>query len=568
MTPDDIERFGYGNEAFFLDLEQRVMQDVVRRIKGAKVITRTADFQLNRLSDLGYSDQEIKDMLQNTLDASDAYIDSIYEKALQTEYIDNEDLYKVVGKTFIPYEKNTFIRQIIKAARKQTKDEMRNITRTMGFVVNDRNGQVFKELSKFYKDTLDDAMSEISTGTFDYNTTLRKTVRQMTNSGIRWIDYASGHHNRIVVASRRSVFTGLGNLTRQIAEYNGEQLGTNDYEVAWHANARPTHRVWQGKVWSYEELISECGLGTAEGLCGNNCYHIYYPFIKGYSKRNWSDTWLRKQNEKEEQLHSFAGKEYDAYAATQRQRALETRMRAQRESIKLLQDGEGDSFDILSMQSRYRATMDEYVKFSDTMGLRQQRERIYMDSLGKRAVSNVRNISNVDIRKAMTKQLKKLTEEEAGVMKKMSGALSQKINFAISHGLPLEKYKKQIALLDSALSKGHITKDLTLFRKTVPEFLLNKKDWDDKDMFNLKGSVLKNSIYTSTSLIDFNYPLRNVIMQIDVSKGFKGAIYLKDLAYDKYKSQEEILFKRNLIYQVIDVEKKENDFVMKVRLLG
>ena len=53
MTPDDIERFGYGNEAFFLDLEQRIMLDVVRRLKDAKVITRTADFQLNRLSDLG-----------------------------------------------------------------------------------------------------------------------------------------------------------------------------------------------------------------------------------------------------------------------------------------------------------------------------------------------------------------------------------------------------------------------------------------------------------------------------------------------------------------------------------
>lgn len=75
MTPDDIERFGYGNEAFFLDLEQRIMLDVVRRLKDAKVITRTADFQLNRLSNLGYSDQEIKDMLQETLNASDTYID-------------------------------------------------------------------------------------------------------------------------------------------------------------------------------------------------------------------------------------------------------------------------------------------------------------------------------------------------------------------------------------------------------------------------------------------------------------------------------------------------------------
>ena len=413
MTPNDIERFGYGNEAFFLDLEQRIMLDVVRRLKDAKVITRTADFQLNRLSDLGYSDQEIKDMLQETLNASDAYIDSIYDKALKTEYIDNEALYKAAGKSLIPYEKNAFVRQLVLAARKQTKNEMRNITKTMGFVVNDRNGQVFKELSKFYKDTLDEAMTDITTGSFDYNTTLRKTVRQMTNSGIRWIDYESGHHNRIVVASRRSVFTGLGNLAGQMAEYNAEQLGTSDYEVAWHANARPTHRVWHGQVWSREELVTVCGLGTAEGLLGANCYHIYYPFIKGVSKRNWSDSWLRQQNEKEDQIRTFGDKEYTAYTATQRQRVLETRMRAQRESIKLLQDGEGDAFDILTMQARYRATMDEYVKFSDAMELRQQKERIYMDSLGTRGSYNKKGV---------------LTKQEHGALNRYISSDSYKIN--------------------------------------------------------------------------------------------------------------------------------------------
>lgn len=567
MTPDDIERYGYGNEFLFYDLEQRIMADVVRRLKSAGVITRTADFQLNRLSDLGYSDQEIKAILKETLQASEDYINAIYDKALKTEYIDNESLYKAVGKEFIPFEENSFIQQIVTAAKLQTRNELKNMTKSLGFAVDERSGKEFKDLSQFYHGVLDRAMVDITTGSFDYNTALRKTVQQMTNSGVRWIDYETGHHNRITTASRRSVMTGLSNLTRQINEYNGEQLGTNDYEVAWHANARPSHREWQGLVWSYEELVSVCGLGTVEGLCGANCYHIYYPFIKGLSKRNWSDAWLRQQNEKEDAARTFAGKEYTGYAALQRQRVLETRMRAQRESIKLLQVGDGDPFDILSMQSRYHATMDEYVSFSKAMGLRQQKERIYMDSLGKTAAFNVKHISNIDVRKAMTKQLVNLSGEEAEVLKKMSGALSQKINFAIGHGLSLDKYQNQISLLDSALSKGYIPKKLTLFRKTVPEFILDKKDWTDDDMFNLKGSVLKNRIYTSTSLIDFEYPLRNVIMQIEVPKGFKGAIYLKELAYEKYKAQEEILFKRNLSYQVLNIEKKENNFIVKVRFL-
>ncbi len=127
-------------------------------------------------------------------------------------------------------------------------------------------------------------------------------------------------------------------MTGKIADYNAEQLGTEYFEVAWHANARPSHREWQGKVWSKDELVSVCGLGKVTGLLGANCYHTYYPFIPGVSERNWTDDELAELNAKEDVKKPFAGKEYNAYEATQRQRQLETAMRAQRcknESLKL-----------------------------------------------------------------------------------------------------------------------------------------------------------------------------------------------------------------------------------------
>lgn len=387
MTPEDIERFGYGNEAIFLELEQRILEDIVRRIKNTGVITRSADYQMNRLIDYGYSEKEIKELLRDTMAVSEAYIDAIYQSAIQTDYIDNKKLYEALGKEFISFEDNDFIQQLVSAVKEQTKAEIQNITRTLGFVIRSKDGTVVKELSDFYREFMDKATSDIMTGTFDYNTTLRRAIKKMTNSGIRWIDYESGHHNRITVASRRSVFTGLSNLSRQIANYNAEQLGTEYFEVAWHANARPTHRRWHGQVWSKEELVSVCGLGTPEGLCGSNCYHVYYPFIKGLSKRNWTDEWLEEQNAREDTLHSFNGREYTAYEATQRQRELETRMRAQREAIQLLKDGGGSEYDILNEQAKYRATMDEYARFSKEMNLRQQKERIYMDGYGKEAAT-------------------------------------------------------------------------------------------------------------------------------------------------------------------------------------
>lgn len=155
----------------------------------------------------------------------------------------------------------------------------------------------------------------------------------MTNSGLRQIDYASGRANRIDVAARRAVMTGVSQLSGKISEMNAEKLGTEHFEVEWHAGARPTHAVWQGRVYSKEELTTVCGLGTVTGLLGANCYHMYYPFVPGISVRNWTDEWLEEQNRKENTPKSFNGKEYTLYEAKQRQRQMETCMRAQRERL-------------------------------------------------------------------------------------------------------------------------------------------------------------------------------------------------------------------------------------------
>lgn len=57
-------------------------------------------------------------------------------------------------------------------------------------------------LSQVYTEHLDCACFDIVSGAFDYNSVLRRTVTQLTNSGLRTIDYASGWHNRVDVAKK------------------------------------------------------------------------------------------------------------------------------------------------------------------------------------------------------------------------------------------------------------------------------------------------------------------------------------------------------------------------------
>ena len=221
------------------------------------------------------------------------------------------------------------------------------------------------------------------TGAFDYNTVLRRVVTQLTNSGLRQIEYSSGYANRIEVAARRAVMTGLTQLSGKIAEYNAEKLGTEYFEVEWHAGARPTHTIWQGRVWSQQQLYDVCGLGTVIGLCGANCYHPYFPFVPGVSVRTYTDDWLDEQNWKESEPTEFRGKEYTLYEAKQRQRQMETAMRAQREKVQLLQKGGADPDDVMLAKCKYQGQLDEYARFSNKMGLKQERERIYIDGRGR-----------------------------------------------------------------------------------------------------------------------------------------------------------------------------------------
>ena len=78
----------------------------------------------------------------------------------------------------------------------------------------------------------------------------------------------------------------------------------------------------------------------------------------------------------------YNGKQYTKYEALQRQRQLETRMRAERQKIKLLQDGEADETDIMLARAKYRGTSQEYTSFSKAMDLPQQRQRVAIDGLG------------------------------------------------------------------------------------------------------------------------------------------------------------------------------------------
>lgn len=383
MNANEIEAFARILDEPMKRLENEIMADIIRRIKINGEITRSADWQIYRLHELGMSKRTIKKLIKEALNLSPQEINHLFKDVIRKGYAEDEEIYRYKGKPYIPFEENLQLQQLITATATQTYNELKNITQSLGFAVRQPDNTLkFTKLADYYQQTLDKATLSIATGAFDYNTVLKKTVAELTNSGLRTVDYETGWSNRVEVATRRAVMTGLGQITGKICEQNAEILGTDMFEVTWHGGARPSHQVWQGKWYTMEQLKSVCGYGTVTGLKGANCYHDFYPVDPEVDEPTYTEEQLAKMNEEENTPVEYNGKKYTKYEALQRQRRLETTMRAQRQKIKLLKEGEADEEDIIIARGKYRATSSEYAKFSEAMNLPQQRERVTIDGLG------------------------------------------------------------------------------------------------------------------------------------------------------------------------------------------
>lgn len=542
MKKPDTDKMSLRMEHIWLEAENRIIEDIVRRIKKAGKITSTADYQINRLVEMGKSTEEVERILKEALNATYPEMFKLYDDIAEWQYVRDKDIYEQVNQEFIPAEENEQLKQISAAVSKQTQDTLKNLAQSYGYSVLMGNKRVFTPFSEYYQKYVDVAIMDLLSGAFDYNTVIRRVVTQMTNSGLRTVDYATGHTNRVPVAVRRSILTGVSQITGHLNLYNAKKLGTNYFEVDWHAGARPTHRVWQGRVYSYEELVSVCGLGTVTGLQGANCYHDFYPFVVGASERQWSDEWLDEQNELESRTRYWKGKELDTYGITQKQRKMETAMRAQRSKIARLKSGGVDADEITIEKARYQAQLYEYATFCNKMGVKQQRERIYMDMNGRLATNTKEQ------NRKYTPEMLKNAGRDSSQYKHYKNILGDDIG-------SLEKFRQM---------KYNEPKKLSVLKKKVDTYSeIDKKDWSSEFKQKSKEAYArfeKEGIYLSVHALSrlprLNKPGYPSIEETDVLAIVKGK--------HKYLEGENKLIFFNEKCQLVVAKNKNTDDIVSI----
>lgn len=192
---------------------------------------------------------------------------------------------------------------------------------------------------------------------------IEDAVSRLAKLGITTIDYKSGVSTSVDAALRRHLVTQANQARNDVLWRRMDEWGCDLVYTTAHYGARPTHAVWQGKVFSrsgrsakYPPLVEATGYGTAAGLCGVNCRHRMVPYVEGATKL--PDTDYSEQ----ERLTGMTGGEY--YAATQAQRRLEAAIRATKREVSV---GEAAGADMTAgrvrlgeLQSKLRAHCREH----------------------------------------------------------------------------------------------------------------------------------------------------------------------------------------------------------------
>lgn len=386
LTPDYLQGAPAELEELFLRLEEDIIADICRRIAKAGYLTDSAEHQVLRLRELGAGTEYIKQKISEYSELSDEAVDRLFFDAAQTSDDFYRKAYDKANIGYTPYEYNDFFQQAVTASVNQTKGELRNFTRSMGFSYRGSNGQVrFHGAAEAYRDCLDYAYMQVMTGAVDHNTAIRNATKRLTEGGLQFVDYASGVRCHADVAARRAVLTGLSQMTGKVSEHNAAEFGTDIVEVDAHAGARPDHAEWQGKWYSlsgkskkYPSLKAVTGYGTVTGLKGANCRHDFYPVIEGISEPSYTEEELKNIDPPP---FEYNGKTYTYYEATQRQRAMERSMRKTKREI-LAADATDDKDRFAEKSVLLRRQKEEYGRFSEAAGLSVRNERAQVGGFG------------------------------------------------------------------------------------------------------------------------------------------------------------------------------------------
>lgn len=362
--------------ALYAAVEQDILLDMARRIREYDFYIPAAQHQHQRLRAMGMAEEEIEAVLSTLSGRSREELKRLMEQAVEKSLSADAAVYAAAGMGPVDPLAAVGVRIVLRSGLAQTGGVFENLTRTTA-----------RTATKQFENALDLAWLQITSGGFDYNTAIRNAIKDLARQGIGAITYPSGHTDTLEVAVRRAVVTGCNQTAAKAQIALMDDLGVDLVETTAHRGARPSHQVWQGRIFSrsgrsdkYPDFVSSTGYGTGPGLCGWNCSHSFGPYIEG-APRAYSPAILERYAT---QTVSYNGKELTMYEAGQQQRYIERQIRRWKRELAAMNGAGLDTGDAAAKLSAWRAREKDFCRQT---GLKRQGERSQISGFGKSEAS-------------------------------------------------------------------------------------------------------------------------------------------------------------------------------------
>ena len=366
LSPRYLAGLSDGLIEIYSQLEIDILRDMARRLARVGKITEATEWQAQVLAEAGGLKQDIAHILRKYDKRIIKEIRSIFNDALiKNARADNRIFAEATGRTVSDNSA-----QAMFATIQKTKQDLTHLTLSTAEVTN-----------KTFLAQANVTYMQVTSGAFDYDTAMKQAANEISKQGLTtMISYTNNGkpvRRSLESAVRMNILTGVNQTASTQTMSNCQGLDCDLVEVTAHIGARPEHEAWQGKVYSISGKsekyppFSVCGYGEADGICGINCRHSFYPYFEGMEK-HYSQNDL---DEMSKETVSCNGKSYSRYEGEQQLRKIERTIRSYKKEAATQAAMGVDNTTARQKIGEWQAKARE---FTEQTGIRRDRAREYI----------------------------------------------------------------------------------------------------------------------------------------------------------------------------------------------
>lgn len=359
----------------------KVLKKIGEAIKQIGEVSPSKAYQLGQQLKYGVELDDLLNELSKISGQSILDVKKLFDRVAEENVDFAEKYYKAKGKEFTEYKDNKPLQRYVQTIKKETYGTFKNLSKStnVGFTFKDKNNNtIFKPFKRAYRDLIDEAVYNVTTGVKDYQSAMRNTINDIADSGIKIhessVKYKSGYNRRIDSSVRQNILEGVRQVNLGVQERIGDEIGADGVEISVHFPCAEDHLDIQGRQYT-KKAFEKMNANLDRPIGTYNCRHFVFSIIMGVDEQQYSDNALFKMRRRNNETVEYEGKTYNKYEATQLQRKLETAIRKQKDR-QIIARASDDKEAIAMAQQKISQLTQKYNDFSKTAGLDTYKNRL------------------------------------------------------------------------------------------------------------------------------------------------------------------------------------------------